>query len=188
MRAGDADVGAGDRGHPDKVVGAGEESSEAGGERDSVAHAHTHGRRDHLLLGDEHLEVAPGKLLGELLGLGGVADLAVEGDYVLPGATQRLEGRAVGPAGRLLVPYLPGRQLEPAAQARGEVLPRARVRLAYLDMKVVGAAEFLERRLLLVFRNWLAVHAVHVFQERDPASLLGLRDDQRRRLGLIQRL
>ena len=75
-----------------------------------------------------------------------------------------------------------------AGQARGEVLAGARVGLAYLDQKVVGASEFLERRLLLVFRNWLAVHAVHVFQERDPASLLGLSDDQGRRPGLIQRL
>src|SRR5215204_2239012 len=188
MRAGETDVGARYCGHPDKVVGAREESGEAGGERDPVAYAHPHGRRDHLLLGDEHLEVASGKLLGELLGLGGVADLAVEGDYVLPGATQRLEGRAVGPAGRLLIPHIPGRQLQPARQASGEILPRARVGLAYLHQKVVAAAEFLERRLLLVFRHRFAVHAVHVFQERDPASLLGLRDDQGRRPGLFQRL
>src|SRR5688572_12779804 len=158
MRAGETDVGAGDCGHPDKVVGAREESGEAGGERDPVAYAHPHSRRDHLLLGDEHLEVASGKLLGELLGLGRVTDLAVEGDYVLPGATQRLEGSAVGPAGRLFVPDIPGRQFQPACQASGEVLPRARVGLAYLDQKVVAAAEFLERRLLLVFRDWLAVH------------------------------
>src|SRR5215203_7236102 len=131
MRAAETDVGAGDRGHPDEVVGAREESGEAGGERDPVAYAHPHGRRDHLLLGDEHLEVASGKLLGELLGLGGVADLAVEGDYILPGAAQSFEGRAVGPAGRFLVSYLPGRQLEPAGQACGEVLARARVGLAY---------------------------------------------------------
>src|ERR671912_1960815 len=169
MRAGQTNVGAGDRGHPDKVVGAREESGEAGGERDLVAYAHPHGRRDHLLLGDEHLEVAPGKLLGELLGLGRVTDLAVEGDDVLPGATQRLEGRAVGPTGRLFVPDLPGRQLQGACQASGEVLARARIWLAYLDQKIVGASEFVERRLLLVFRNWLAVHAVNVFQERDPA-------------------
>src|SRR5215216_7852629 len=107
MRPAETDVGAGDRGHPYKVVGARKESGEAGGERDPVAYAHPHGRRDHLLLGDEHLEVAPRKLLGEHLGLGRVADLAVEGDYVLPGATKRLEGRAVGSAGRLLVSYLP---------------------------------------------------------------------------------
>src|SRR5919107_474754 len=140
MRARETDVGSGDRGHPDEVVCACEESGEAGGERYPVAYAHPHGRRDHLLLGAKHLEVAPGKLLGELLGLGGVADLAVEGDHVLPGATQRLEGRAVGPSGRLLVPNLPDRQLEPATQARGEVLAGARVGLAYLDQKVVGAS------------------------------------------------
>src|ERR687897_537995 len=151
MRAGETDVGAGDRGHPDKVVGAREESGEAGGERDLVAYAHPHGRRDHLLLGDEHLEVAPGKLLGELLGLGRVTDLAVEGDDVLPGATQRLEGRAVGPAGRLFVPDIPGRQLQPAGKACGEGLARAG--FAYLDQQVVDASELLERRLLLVFRN-----------------------------------
>src|ERR687890_2480674 len=140
MRARETDVGSGDRGHPDEVVCAREESGEAGGERDPVAYAHPHGCRDHLLLGDKHLEVASGKLLGELLGLGGVADLAVEGDYVLPGATRRLEGRAVGAAGRLFVPDIPGRQLQPACQASGEVLPRTRVGLAYLNHKVIAAA------------------------------------------------
>src|ERR671921_691940 len=122
MRAGETDVGARDRGHPDKVVRAGEESGEAGGERDPVAHAHPHGRRDHLLLGDEHLEVAVGVFLCELLGLGGVAHLAVEGDNVFPGAAKRLEGSPVGAAGCLFVPDLPGRKVQFAGEARGEVL------------------------------------------------------------------
>ena len=73
-----------DGGHPDEVVRAGEEGRERRGERDVVPDAEPDRRRDHLLLGDEHLEVAPGVRLGELHGVGGVADLTVEGHHPRP--------------------------------------------------------------------------------------------------------
>src|SRR5215211_2873101 len=120
--------------------------------------------------------------------MGGVADLSVECYYVVPGATESLEGSAVGPTGRLLGPDLPGRQLQSTRHARGEVLARAWVGLAHLDDQVVGAPEFVQRRLLLVLRNRLAVQAVHVFEEGDPAALLGLRDDHGRSAGLLEGL
>ena len=68
----------GDPGHADEVVGAGEERGEGGGERHVAADGEPAGRGHHLLLGDEHLEVALGAGLLELLGVGGVADLGVE--------------------------------------------------------------------------------------------------------------
>ena len=88
----------GDGRHPDEVVGAGEERGEGGGEGDVPADGHADGGRDELLLGDEHLEVALGVRLGELLGVGGVAHLPVEGDDVAAGAdAQPAPGRR--PAG-----------------------------------------------------------------------------------------
>ena len=73
-------------GHPDEVVGAGEERGEGRGERPVAAHAQPHRRGDQLLLGDEHLEVAVGMGLGEQVGEGGVAHLAVERDDVAAAA------------------------------------------------------------------------------------------------------
>ena len=69
---------AGDRAHPDEVVGAGEERGERGRERAVPAHGDP-GRGGHqLLLGDEHLEVTVGVGVRELVGEGRVADLAVQ--------------------------------------------------------------------------------------------------------------
>src|SRR3712207_7747112 len=62
--------------------------SEAGGEGYVVAHVYPYSGGDHLLLGDEHLEVALGVLFGKLLGVGGVAHLAVEGDHVATGGAE----------------------------------------------------------------------------------------------------
>ena len=87
--AAQADVRRGDGRHPDEVVGAGEERGEGGGEGDVPAHGQADGGRDELLLGDEHLEVALGIRLGELLGVGGVAHLAVEGDDIARGRRSR---------------------------------------------------------------------------------------------------
>ena len=100
------DVRRGDGRHPDEVVGAGEERGEGGGEGDVSAHGHADGGGDELLLGDVHLEVALGMRLGELLGVGGVAHLPVEGDDVAAGADrgQRLaEGQPGGDLGTQLV-------------------------------------------------------------------------------------
>ena len=102
VRADQADVGLGDGRHADEVVGPGEERGEGGGERDVAAHAEADRGGDQLLLGDEHLEVALGAGLGELVGEGRVADLAVDGHHVGADA-QRGQRVAVGLAGGHLV-------------------------------------------------------------------------------------
>src|SRR3712207_1170614 len=151
-------------------------SLEGRGEGDVVAYAHADGRRYHLLLGYEHLEVAVGELAGEVLGVGGVAHLAVKRYDVAPRGTHGLEGRPVGAAGGLLRAERPGRQLEVGrrAAARGG---RA-FGLVDVHAQVVGAAELFEGLLLLVGLYRLAVHAVDVLQERDAVALLRLGDDQ----------
>src|SRR5665811_2638757 len=67
----------GDPGHADEVVGAGEEHREGDGKGHIAAHGEPDGGGHELLLGDEHLEVALRADCGEVLGVGGVADLAV---------------------------------------------------------------------------------------------------------------
>ena len=87
VRARQPQVDAGDRAHPDEVVGAGEEGGEGGRERAVPAHGQPGGRGHQLLLGDEHLEVAVGEDVRELVGEGRVADLAVQRDHLrVPGA------------------------------------------------------------------------------------------------------
>ena len=103
------EIGAAYGRHPDKVVGPGEEGREGGGEGHVVSHAHAHRRGEHLLLGDEHLKVPLRVPFGEVGRVGGVADLAVEGDDVVPGGTHGLEGRPVGTPGRLFGAELPRR-------------------------------------------------------------------------------
>ena len=125
VRSDQADARLRDGGHPDEVISAGEEGREGGGERPVAAHADADGGRDQLLLGDVHLEVPFGILLRELVGKGGVADLAVHRDDVAAGA-DRGQRVAVGLAGRDLVPdgvarqrYLGGAAVAPAGGATG---------------------------------------------------------------------
>src|SRR5690606_28147488 len=99
VRADQVDPRPADGGHADEVVRAGEEGREGGGVRHPAAGGDADGRGDHLLLGDVALEVAVGVLLGEVLGPGGVADLAVEGDDVPACGAERGEGVAVGVTG-----------------------------------------------------------------------------------------
>ena len=90
VRAGEAHRRAADRGHADEVVRAAEEGCERRGERAPAARLKPDGGRDHLLLGDVHLEVALGMRLREHLGERRVGDLAVEGDDV---AARRADAR-----------------------------------------------------------------------------------------------
>ena len=123
VRAGQADVGLGDRGHPDEVVGAGEERGERGRERPVAADAEADRGRDQLLFGDEHLEVPLGVGLGELVRVGRVADLAVHGHHVGPGA-ERGQRVAVGLAGGDLVARrVVGGQRDLAGRWRGRRAP-----------------------------------------------------------------
>ena len=103
VRADQADVGLRDGGHPDEVVGAGQESRERRGERPVAPYAEADGGCHQLLLGDVHLEVALGILVGELVSVGRVAHLAVHRHHIAAGAksSQRL---AVGLARSDLVP------------------------------------------------------------------------------------
>ena len=57
---------------------------------------------EQLLLGNEHLEEALGMGLLELVGMGRVGHLGIEGDDVRSAAAQRRQGVAVGLARRLL--------------------------------------------------------------------------------------
>jgi hypothetical protein len=65
----------------------GPERGERGGERGVAADGQAGGGGDHLLFGDEHLEVPLQVGAGELEGEGGVLDLAVQRhDLRVPGA------------------------------------------------------------------------------------------------------
>src|SRR3954462_4915499 len=92
-----------DRGHADEVVGAREERRKGRGERFVATDAQADRRCHHLLLGDEHLEVAARMGLGEGGGGGGVAALAVEGDDARVAGAESGHGVAVGSAGGGLV-------------------------------------------------------------------------------------
>ena len=134
VRAGQADVRPRDRRHADEVVGAREERGERRGERHPAAHLHADRRGDHLLLGDEHLEVAVLVRLAEQLGVRRVRHLAVERDDVAAHRAERGQRLAVGLARRLLLADLVRRQLAAGrvegvrrpALRRGERAPRGR--------------------------------------------------------------
>ena len=110
--AAELQVGVGDRRHADEVVGAAEEGAEGGGEGLPAPRLQADGGGDHLLLGDVHLEEAVRVLGGEALGVGRVADLAVERDDLLVDRAEPGQGVAVGAAGRDLLAELVGRALD----------------------------------------------------------------------------
>ena len=85
VRAAEAQVRAADRGHPDEVVGAGEERSEGRRERRLPQGLEADRRAEHVLLADVHLEIAVRRDLLEILGVGRVPDFAVEDHDVGPG-------------------------------------------------------------------------------------------------------
>ena len=87
-----------------------------------AAHLHADRGRDHLLLGDEHLEVAVLVRLAEEVRVRRVRHLAVERDHVAAQPAERGERLAVGLARRLLGAEVPGGQLAPGG---GEAVRRA---------------------------------------------------------------
>ena len=115
VRARQAQVRPRDRRHADEVVGAREERRERRGERLPVAHLHADRRRDHLLLRDEHLEVAVRVRLAEHLRVRRVRDLAVDRHDVAVDRAERGDRLAVGLAGRDLLAERP----RSAARRRG---------------------------------------------------------------------
>jgi hypothetical protein len=90
VRSAQLDVRPGDAGHAQEVVAAAEECGEGGGERHVPADGQADRGGDQLLFGDEHLEEPVRVGGGELPGVGGVADLAVQDDHLGPGAERDL--------------------------------------------------------------------------------------------------
>ena len=145
-------------------------------ERRPAAHLHADRRRDELLLGDEHLEVAVRVRLAEVLGVRRVRDLAVERDDVAADVGQRGDRLAVGLAGRDLVAELVASAARRRASRRRAACPPSGLR--DVDRQVALAAELLDRRLGVVER--LAVLAGLVLDRLDALALLGLGDDRGR--------
>ena len=182
VRADQADVGLGDGRHPDEVVGAGEEGGEGGRERPVAARAEAHRGRHQLLLGDEHLEVALGIGLGELVGEGRVAHLAVHGHHVGTG-TDRRQRVAVGLAGGYLLAEVVGRQLDLGrAVGAGRVARGRIIRYRAPDEQVTFAAELDDGAFGHLRRERLAVPAFLVFHLGEAAALERPGQDDRRLL------
>jgi len=178
VRADQADAGPGDSRHPDEVVGPGEEGGEGRGERPVAAHADTHRRGDQLLLGDVHLEVPAGVRLGEKVGIGRVADLAVHRHHVVTRA-ERGERLPVGLAGGHVLAAVVDRRLdlgpgpvEPGGSGLG--WPRA------ADGKVSLAAELDDGPFGHVGRERPAVPALPVLDLGEASALAGTGQDDGR--------
>lgn len=177
VRADEVDAGATDRGHPDEVVGPGQEGRERRGVRHPAARREADRGGDELLFGDVALEEPVRVLLGEGLGAGGVAHLAVEGDDVLAGGTESGQGLAVGVTGRhALLAVLP----LPAGQHEGpvgtECSMRASSRPGNADPQVTDAAQLLDR--LVGVGQRLAVQPLAVLDGPDALALEGAGEDR----------
>ena len=185
VRAGQAYAGPADRRHPHEVIGTGEERRERRRERPVATHLQADRRGDHLLLGDEHLEVALGVRLGEQLGERRVRNLAVERDDVGALGPERRERVAVGPPGRDLVVRAPARPLHAVTRVD---LPRRTVAfgLCHLDAQRAHAAELLNR--LLGVGQGLAVLALEILDLAGSLSLLGPGHDDGRAAFHVRRL
>ena len=168
VRAGQAVVRAADRGYADEVVGARHERGERRRERAPARHLDSDGRRDHLLLGDVHLEIPFRDGVAEDLGKRRVRDFAVETDDVPARLAERCERLAVGLPRRDLGAELVVRQLQRAAGA--EIVPRrGHIRLRHVDTEVPHAAELFDRLVRVV--ECLAVQAVLVLDLLDALAL-----------------
>ena len=134
------------------------------------------GGRDELLLGDEHLEVALRMRLGEVLGVGGVAHLPVEGDDVAAGADrgQRLaEGLPGGDLGAQLVAgqaHLADWAADPGCPASGS---------GPLTVEVPFPAQLDDGPLGHFRGQRLAVPVLAVLDLGEPAALTGPGEDHR---------
>ena len=167
------DAGLGDGGHPDEVVGAGEERGEGGRERHVSAHGHADGGGDELLLGDEHLEVTLGIGLGELLGVGGVAHLPIQGHHVAAGADRRERLAEGQPGGDLGTQLIAGQ----AHLAAGPDPRRGGLRPRPADHQVPLPAQLDDGPLGHLRRQRPAVPALAVLHLRKPLSLEGAGHD-----------
>ena len=180
MRADQFDIRPRHRRHADKVDRPGQEGSKGGGKRGVPPHLQADRRGDHLLLGDVHLKVAAGVGAGEVLGVRGVAYLAVEGHHIRTGA-QRPERITVRAAGGDAVALFVHRELQgwgrrPLDSIRGR---RRRLRRTYADRHTPLATELRDCLDRLFPQEGFAVPAVFVLHQADPLPLDGPGDNHR---------
>ena len=180
MGAAQTDVRLGDGRHPDEVISARKEGGERGGEGHVLAHRHADRRGHQLLFGDEHLEVALGVHLGELLSVRGVPYFAVKNDDVGAGADcgQRLpKGQPGGDFGTELVA---GQLHLPAGTVSHGPLLRQRP----VHSEVTFAAQFDDGPLGHLGRQRPPVPALGVFDLAKPPAFAGAGQDHSGPIGL----
>ena len=163
-----------DRAHPHEVGRAGEERPERGAERDLAERLHPHLRPDHALLGDVHLEEALRRDRQDVVGIGGVPDLAVEHDQVGPVAREPGEGVAERFAGG----DRPLRRRVRAPASTTASIGHERARGWGRDRDRALPAKLVDRRYGLFSGERLPVPSLAIGQERHAVALLGARDDQ----------
>src|SRR5919109_2991246 len=139
-----------------------------------MANAHTNGRGDQLLLGDEHLEIALRICLSELFGKCGVADFAVHGDHGGPCA-QRLESIAIGLPGSYFVSFLVCRQ----GYVRLPIFDRGHAGFGFLavDPEVTDATELSNSALRHIGWQRLPVPVLLVLDLAEAFAFDGTGDD-----------
>jgi hypothetical protein len=177
VRAAQPDVRAADGGHAHEVVGARQERRKGRDERLPAAPLHSDRGRDHLLLGDEHLEIALAVRRPEDLAVSGVRDLAVERDHVAVRVPQRLQSLAVRLARRDLLADVVARWFG-ARRRREAVRPCALVGLHHSYLQVARPTELRDRMLRILER--LAVLIRQVLDRLDAAALERPRHDRGR--------
>ena len=115
MRSAQPNCGTADRGHPHELERPSGERRECRGERHPAACGESGRRGDHLLLGDEHLEVAVRECIAEQFGIRRVTGLGVQYDDVLASPPESDECLAVGQPGWDQLAEFVGRQRELSA-------------------------------------------------------------------------
>ncbi len=179
VRTAEADVGARNGRHADKVVGAGEEGGEGRGKGNLVPHAHAHGCRDQLLLGDVLLEEAVGEGFFELFGVGRVTDLAVQGYDIRIGRADGHKRVAIGLARGNAFLAIIRRQLQRFLLAgRGRFA--ALVGFLHREGFAARIMQLAKGLFLLLFAESLAVPAFFVLEEGNAFALHGFGNDDGR--------
>jgi hypothetical protein len=170
VRSAQFDIGAGNPGHADEVVGPGPERRERGGIGHIAAGGQTHSGGDQLLFGDEHLEELLRVRVHEAVRAGGVADLGVQGDDV-GSHTNRGQRVAIGGPGRDRGASLVAGQDDRRCLARGDRACWGGWRWG--DKQIARSAQCGHGGLGQLERKWFAVPAVAVFDLGDAPAFDG---------------